>query len=140
MTITKTRLVRGFRQPWNISENRLLSSWGYYPPYADSHPIRLRSDSAQTFSAPDSLGQFFSPLCTRRHFTTPGRFGTRRMSSRKAACEACRKSKLACDHGRPACSRCASQGRAESCIYRASPFKRKQPHDNESPEQQQISS
>ncbi|CAG7923256.1 unnamed protein product [Penicillium olsonii] len=47
------------------------------------------------------------------------------MASRLAACEACRKSKVACDHKRPACTRCASNDRAGICIYRTTPFKRK---------------
>ncbi|CAI7677319.1 hypothetical protein N7533_006715 [Penicillium manginii] len=45
------------------------------------------------------------------------------MASRLAACEACRKSKLACDHQQPVCSRCqTTQG---VCIYRTAPFKRR---------------
>ncbi|KAJ5135766.1 uncharacterized protein N7515_005044 [Penicillium bovifimosum] len=47
------------------------------------------------------------------------------MASRLAACEACRKAKVACDHKRPACTRCASNDRAGICIYRTTPFKRK---------------
>ncbi|EKV07324.1 ATP adenylyltransferase, C-terminal [Penicillium digitatum] len=43
--------------------------------------------------------------------------------SRLAACEACRKAKLACDHQLPVCTRCsANKG---ICIYRTTPFKRK---------------
>ncbi|CAG8139530.1 unnamed protein product [Penicillium salamii] len=43
--------------------------------------------------------------------------------SRLAACEACRKAKLACDHKLPVCTRCSTnQG---ICIYRTTPFKRK---------------
>ncbi|KAJ5384596.1 hypothetical protein N7517_002507 [Penicillium concentricum] len=43
--------------------------------------------------------------------------------SRLAACEACRKAKLACDHQLPVCTRCStSKG---ICIYRTTPFKRK---------------
>ncbi|CAG8928421.1 unnamed protein product [Penicillium salamii] len=45
------------------------------------------------------------------------------MASRMAACEGCRKSKLACDHKQPVCTRC--EARAGLCIYRSSPFKRK---------------
>ncbi|CAG8209807.1 unnamed protein product [Penicillium salamii] len=45
------------------------------------------------------------------------------MASRMAACEGCRKSKLACDHKQPICTRC--EARAGLCIYRSSPFKRK---------------
>ncbi|KAJ5155591.1 hypothetical protein N7492_008394 [Penicillium capsulatum] len=45
------------------------------------------------------------------------------MASRLAACEACRRAKLACDHQQPVCSRCRkSKG---VCIYRTTPFKRK---------------
>ncbi|KAJ5348388.1 uncharacterized protein N7506_001641 [Penicillium brevicompactum] len=51
------------------------------------------------------------------------------MSSRLAACEACRKTKLACDHKRPACTRCENSNRAGICIYRVSPFKRKRTTD-----------
>ncbi|PWY92640.1 hypothetical protein BO70DRAFT_367708 [Aspergillus heteromorphus CBS 117.55] len=47
------------------------------------------------------------------------------MASRLAACEACRKAKVACDHKRPACTRCASNNNAAICIYRAAPFKRR---------------
>ncbi|KAJ5601544.1 ATP adenylyltransferase C-terminal [Penicillium lagena] len=43
--------------------------------------------------------------------------------SRRPACETCRKSKLACDHGLPVCSRCSSSGAI--CIYRTAPFKRR---------------
>ncbi|KZF19088.1 hypothetical protein L228DRAFT_257174 [Xylona heveae TC161] len=53
------------------------------------------------------------------------------MSSRLAACEACRRSKLACDHKRPVCTRCRNSNRSGLCIYRASPFKRKR--DDSSP-------
>ncbi|KAJ5103640.1 hypothetical protein N7532_004169 [Penicillium argentinense] len=45
------------------------------------------------------------------------------MASRLAACEACRKSKLACDHQQPVCSRC--QSTKGVCIYRTAPFKRR---------------
>ncbi|KAE8409965.1 hypothetical protein BDV37DRAFT_277613 [Aspergillus pseudonomiae] len=47
------------------------------------------------------------------------------MTPRLAACEACRKSKLACDHKRPACTRCRNANRVGMCVYRAAPFKRK---------------
>ncbi|EXM14809.1 hypothetical protein V3481_018353 [Fusarium oxysporum f. sp. vasinfectum] len=65
------------------------------------------------------------------------------MRSRQAACDPCRKAKLACDHSRPCCSRCRNQGKSSLCVYRATPFKRKRtaaspqmpregpsPHDN----------
>ncbi|KAL4899919.1 hypothetical protein BDW74DRAFT_188810 [Aspergillus multicolor] len=47
------------------------------------------------------------------------------MASRQAACEPCRKSKLACDHDRPVCNRCRSSNKDERCIYRNAPFKRR---------------
>ncbi|TIA24522.1 hypothetical protein D6C80_00080 [Aureobasidium pullulans] len=47
------------------------------------------------------------------------------MPPREAACEPCRKSKLACDHVRPVCTRCQGANRAEACEYRISPFKRR---------------
>lgn len=49
----------------------------------------------------------------------------RAMASRLAACEVCRKAKLACDHKRPACTRCENSIKAGICIYRTSPFKRR---------------
>ncbi|KAF3386409.1 hypothetical protein F1880_001006 [Penicillium rolfsii] len=45
------------------------------------------------------------------------------MASRLAACESCRKAKLACDHQQPVCSRC--QKSRGVCIYRTAPFKRR---------------
>ncbi|KAJ5674146.1 hypothetical protein N7462_009585 [Penicillium macrosclerotiorum] len=45
------------------------------------------------------------------------------MASRLAACEACRKAKLACDHQQPVCSRCRNTKGV--CIYRTAPFKRR---------------
>ncbi|KAJ5132889.1 hypothetical protein N7448_007047 [Penicillium atrosanguineum] len=45
------------------------------------------------------------------------------MATRLAACETCRKAKLACDHQQPVCSRCQSSGGI--CIYRTAPFKRR---------------
>ncbi|KAE8148677.1 hypothetical protein BDV25DRAFT_157794 [Aspergillus avenaceus] len=47
------------------------------------------------------------------------------MSPRLAACEVCRKAKLACDHKQPVCTRCKSTNREGLCVYRASPFKRR---------------
>ncbi|KAH7232163.1 uncharacterized protein BKA55DRAFT_580757 [Fusarium redolens] len=34
------------------------------------------------------------------------------------ACEPCRRSKLSCDHGRPACSRCLVNDKPSQCVYR----------------------
>ncbi|KAJ5648456.1 hypothetical protein N7490_004828 [Penicillium lividum] len=45
------------------------------------------------------------------------------MASRLAACETCRKAKLACDHHQPVCSRCKNSKAV--CIYRTTPFKRR---------------
>ncbi|GFF46161.1 activator of stress genes 1 [Aspergillus udagawae] len=39
----------------------------------------------------------------------------RRRNGRKAACEACRRRKLACDHSYPTCQRC--QKRSMTCVY-----------------------
>lgn len=47
------------------------------------------------------------------------------MSTRLAACEPCRKSKLACDHQQPVCNRCRDGNRPGLCIYRSAPFKRR---------------
>ncbi|KAJ5924695.1 hypothetical protein N7466_008882 [Penicillium verhagenii] len=57
------------------------------------------------------------------------------MASRLAACEACRKAKVACDHQQPVCSRCSNSKGV--CIYRTTPFKRKRvekPSDLSSPD------
>ena len=51
------------------------------------------------------------------------------MTSRQPACEPCRRSKLACDHARPSCSRCRRQKKGNACVYRASPFRRRQKLD-----------
>ncbi|KAH6879435.1 fungal transcriptional regulatory protein, partial [Thelonectria olida] len=40
------------------------------------------------------------------------------------ACDPCRASKLACDHGQPVCIRCRDANRSGQCKYRESPFKR----------------
>jgi hypothetical protein len=56
------------------------------------------------------------------------------MNSRLAACDPCRRSKLACDHEQPVCSRCQSRGKASACVYRDSPFKRKSRRDSEPPD------
>ena len=55
------------------------------------------------------------------------------MASRLAACEVCRKAKLACDHKRPACTRCENNNKTSMCIYRVSPFKRKRLANPSSP-------
>ncbi|KAL3440661.1 hypothetical protein BJX65DRAFT_26051 [Aspergillus insuetus] len=47
------------------------------------------------------------------------------MAARLAACEPCRKSKLACDHNLPVCTRCTNSNRADACVYRTAPFKRR---------------
>lgn len=44
--------------------------------------------------------------------------------NRIASCEPCGLSKLACDHRRPVCSRCAKKGMFDECIYRKDPLKR----------------
>lgn len=43
---------------------------------------------------------------------------------RKAACDPCRTSKLACDHEKPTCSRCRARNREGECVYRLAPFKK----------------
>ncbi|KAK1855964.1 hypothetical protein CCHR01_01346 [Colletotrichum chrysophilum] len=44
------------------------------------------------------------------------------------ACDPCRSSKMACDHGQPVCARCTERDRADSCTYRTRPFKKKRGH------------
>ncbi|KAH8891240.1 hypothetical protein GQ53DRAFT_841627 [Thozetella sp. PMI_491] len=47
------------------------------------------------------------------------------MNVRLAACDPCRRAKLACDHSRPICSRCRARDKAVACVYRTRPFKRR---------------
>lgn len=47
------------------------------------------------------------------------------MRVRHAACEPCRRAKLACDHSRPTCSRCRNRNQTDHCVYRDRPFRRK---------------
>ncbi|UKZ74349.1 hypothetical protein TrVFT333_002014 [Trichoderma virens FT-333] len=51
------------------------------------------------------------------------------MSIRHAACEPCRRAKLACGHERPTCARCRSRDQVDLCLYRARPFRRKSHSD-----------
>ncbi|EHK22740.1 uncharacterized protein TRIVIDRAFT_124113, partial [Trichoderma virens Gv29-8] len=51
------------------------------------------------------------------------------MSIRHAACEPCRRAKLACGHERPTCARCRSRDQIDLCLYRARPFRRKSHSD-----------
>ncbi|KAH8734476.1 hypothetical protein BGZ61DRAFT_442601 [Ilyonectria robusta] len=46
-------------------------------------------------------------------------------SIRLAACEPCRRAKLACGHERPVCVRCQDRGQGEGCVYRDHPFRRR---------------
>ncbi|KAK1713012.1 uncharacterized protein BDZ83DRAFT_637911 [Colletotrichum acutatum] len=48
-----------------------------------------------------------------------------KMNVRLAACEPCRRSKLACGHERPACTRCTGRGQRSHCVYRSRPFRRR---------------
>ncbi|OJD40320.1 zn-c6 fungal-type dna-binding domain [Diplodia corticola] len=47
------------------------------------------------------------------------------MNVRLAACEPCRRAKLACGHEKPTCARCQDRQQAGSCVYRNQPFKRR---------------
>lgn len=42
-----------------------------------------------------------------------------RPNGKQAACDPCRVRKVACDHGRPACSRCHAKNRTGDCVYSA---------------------
>lgn len=46
------------------------------------------------------------------------------MKPKQAACDPCRKAKLACGHEQPVCARCVLRHKKSICVYRASPFKR----------------
>lgn len=52
-----------------------------------------------------------------------------KMSIRHAACEPCRRAKLACGHERPTCARCRGRDQIDLCVYRARPFRRKSHSD-----------
>ncbi|EPE02816.1 zn 2cys6 transcription factor [Ophiostoma piceae UAMH 11346] len=59
------------------------------------------------------------------------------MATRQAACERCRKAKLACDHKVP-CTRCIASRKGHLCSYRDSPFKRRRvtpPRESSQPSQ-----
>ncbi|KAH8122896.1 hypothetical protein LI328DRAFT_169252 [Trichoderma asperelloides] len=47
------------------------------------------------------------------------------MSIRHAACEPCRRAKLACGHERPTCTRCRTRDQIDLCVYRDRPFRRR---------------
>ncbi|KAI5456826.1 hypothetical protein BGZ63DRAFT_396226 [Mariannaea sp. PMI_226] len=55
---------------------------------------------------------------------------------RKPACDPCRKSKLACDHAQPVCSRCQARSRPGQCTYRQRPFKQTKPPENFVPDRE----
>lgn len=44
---------------------------------------------------------------------------SRRPNGRLSACDPCRLRKVACNHGRPVCSRCRRKGRDTHCVYTA---------------------
>ena len=46
------------------------------------------------------------------------------LKPKQAACDPCRKAKVACDHTRPVCSRCRNGRKSTACTYRGSPFRR----------------
>lgn len=107
--------------------------------------------SARTVSWPDSLASITLSLplhflCNRRHFLSNHRdtarvsatwttmpSGRRRERVRQPACEPCRTSKLACDHGQPTCSRCSDAGKANLCTYRGDAFARRPTRKNARP-------
>lgn len=60
-----------------------------------------------------------------KYFSKRSTLVQKNMPPREAACEPCRRSKLACDHLRPVCTRCLGANRADACEYRISPFKRR---------------
>ncbi|KAF4469488.1 hypothetical protein FALBO_3611 [Fusarium albosuccineum] len=57
---------------------------------------------------------------------------------RKPACDPCRKSKLACDHAQPVCSRCQARSRPGQCTYRQKPFKKTRPPEHSVPDGETI--
>ena len=52
---------------------------------------------------------------------------TLRRNGKKASCEPCRKSKLACDHMRPICGRCQRRRAPDRCIYHPAPMTNSHP-------------
>lgn len=76
----------------------------------------------------------YSLLWTHSHqYTGHFHLNLLTMATRLAACEVCRKSKLACDHKWPTCSRCEKSNKSGICIYRVAPFKRKRQANPTSP-------
>ncbi|CAG9961934.1 unnamed protein product [Clonostachys byssicola] len=59
--------------------------------------------------------------------------------ARLPACEPCRKSKLACDHRLPSCTRCERSGKGEGCTYRQDPFKRRRTNNDRLSPRESIS-
>lgn len=53
-----------------------------------------------------------------------------RPNGSQAACDPCRARKVACDHARPACSRCRAKNRTSQCSYSANVTRRLRPKDN----------
>lgn len=95
-------------------------------------PRRVRSGLRHPFPHSPAI-QLSAPHRTTPHRpSNPQREFDIQMTSRRAACDPCRKAKLACGHERPVCARCRHSKKASACVYRASPFKRR-PHGASSP-------
>ncbi|KAM3544110.1 hypothetical protein ARSEF1564_002977 [Beauveria bassiana] len=53
-----------------------------------------------------------------------------RPNGSQAACDPCRTRKVACDHARPACSRCRAKNRGSECVYSANAARKVKASDN----------
>lgn len=56
-----------------------------------------------------------------------------RPNGSQAACDPCRARKVACDHARPACSRCRSKNRGTECSYSVNATRKVKPNDDTLP-------
>lgn len=56
-----------------------------------------------------------------------------RPNGKQAACDPCRVRKVACDHARPACSRCCSKNRTGDCVYSATAVRKDAASSHEVP-------
>lgn len=57
---------------------------------------------------------------------------------KKAACNPCRRSKVACGHEQPVCHRCIQRGQSVACVYREAPFKKRKIQDLSQGDEDQL--
>ena len=139
-TVTSIGCLRVLRVPikWGVARVVQVSQFNVRHISATGHP-HFCAQRDQTFQRLRSETSICPSQFLSESYNSPSSESRRdstelcKMTSRQAACEPCRKSKLACDRERPVCARCRQHRRQDSCIYRAAPFKRKQPAAATSP-------